>query len=207
MIHQFFVPTDAAAILSILLSSRPPDDRLVWAFTSKEEFTVKGAYKVAMASANTDQSGEESNSQNRKLFWKSIWKLNVPNKIKSFARRANKNILPTKANLEFVDLLWHLKFVEQQGDEILELVITVAWCLWFNINEARLGNARAQASAILHKACYLLEEFQVANFRLSSPVNNGEVRWAPPPESRYKINTDGAVFTSFHSIGISHYPI
>lgn len=108
---------------------------------------------------------------------------------------------------EFVDLLWHLKFVEQQGDEILELVITVAWCLWFNINEARLGNARAQASAILHKACYLLEEFQVANFRLSSPVNNGEVRWAPPPESWYKINTDGAVFTSFHSIGISHYPI
>jgi len=99
MIHQFFVPTDAAAILSILLSSRPPDDRLVWAFTSKGEFTVKGAYKVAMASANTDQSGEESNSQNRKLFWKSIWKLNVPNKIKSFARRANKNILPTKANL------------------------------------------------------------------------------------------------------------
>nr|POE80305.1 hypothetical protein CFP56_14071 [Quercus suber] len=75
---------------------------------------------------------------------------------------------------EFVDLLWHLKCVEQQGDEILEVVITVAWCLWFNINEARLGKARAQASAILHKACYLLE-FQVANFRLSSPVNNGEV--------------------------------
>ena len=79
MIHQFFVPTD---------------DCLVWAFTSKGEFTVKGAYKVEMASTNTDQSSEESNNQNRKLFWKSIWKLNVPNKIKSFSRRANKNILP-----------------------------------------------------------------------------------------------------------------
>ena len=53
MIHQFFVPID---------------DRLVWAFTSKGEFTVKGAYKVVMASTNADQSGEESNNQNRKLF-------------------------------------------------------------------------------------------------------------------------------------------
>ena len=81
MIHQFFVPTN---------------DRLVWAFTSKGEFTVKGAYKVVMASTNADQSGEESNNQNRKLFWKSIWKLNVPNKIKYFSRRENKNILPQK---------------------------------------------------------------------------------------------------------------
>ena len=37
--------------------------------------------------------------QNNKNFWKTIWGLNVPNKIKSFSWRASKNILPTKSNL------------------------------------------------------------------------------------------------------------
>ena len=39
--------------------------------------------------------------------------------------------------LDFVDLLWHLKFRQKMGDELLELVVMVAWCLWFNCNEVR----------------------------------------------------------------------
>ena len=33
---------------------------------------------------------------------------------------------------EFIDLLWHLKFVLHVGDEILELVITIALSISFN---------------------------------------------------------------------------
>ena len=45
------------------------------------------------------------------------------------------------------------------GDELLELVVTVAWCLWFNYNEVRQGKARQSGPTILSKAWYLLDEF------------------------------------------------
>lgn len=48
---------------------------------------------------NNSASRGSSNVQDQKGFWKTLWRLNIPNKVKSFARRASKNILPTKANL------------------------------------------------------------------------------------------------------------
>ena len=33
-----------------------------------------------------------------------------------------------------IDLLWHLKFEQQLGEEILEPVIMVAWSIWYNRN-------------------------------------------------------------------------
>ena len=36
---------------------------------------------------------------------------------------------------DFVDFHWHLKFRQKMGDELLELVVMVVWCLWFNWNE------------------------------------------------------------------------
>ena len=40
---------------------------------------------------------------------------------------------------KFVDFLWHLIFGIRLGQELLELVVMVAWCMWFNRNEAWLG--------------------------------------------------------------------
>ena len=153
---------------------------------------MHSAYKLALEMGHDGNSREASNNKLNKLFWKTIWRLNITNKVKSFAWRASKNIIPTKANLchqkvidnptceacssgaessrhvlwdcekaqeiwklshipfdvhganflEFVDLLRHLKFRQRKGDDLLELVVMVAWCLWFNRNEARLGKAR-----------------------------------------------------------------
>ena len=43
---QIFIPTDAQAILSILLSARLLEDKLVWVYTPKGKFTVSSAYKL-----------------------------------------------------------------------------------------------------------------------------------------------------------------
>ena len=40
-----------------------------------------------------------SNTNEVKSFWKSIWRLKVPNKVKVFLWRTCSNALPTKVNL------------------------------------------------------------------------------------------------------------
>ena len=66
----------------------------------------------------------------------------------------------------FVDYLWYLKFRQKMGDELLELMVILAWCLWFNHNEVREGKAQQSRFSILSKGWYLLDEFQIANLKL-----------------------------------------
>ena len=40
-----------------------------------------------------------SSIENHKKFWKSLWQLRMPNKIKNFVWRACNEVLPTKMNL------------------------------------------------------------------------------------------------------------
>ncbi|XP_030959184.1 uncharacterized protein LOC115981148 [Quercus lobata] len=81
---------------------------------------------------------------------------------------------------EFVDLLWHLKFVQHFGDEILELVITIAWSIWFNQNQVWQGKADQSANMIIHKARSMIEEFQVANFQPSGSSMKEVELWINP---------------------------
>ena len=71
---------------------------------------------------------------------------------------------------DFIDLLWHLQFIQRVGNDLLELVIIVAWSMWFNRNVVQQGKARQQAITILQKARLLLDEFQIANFQPSKPM-------------------------------------
>ena len=41
-----------------------------------------------------------SNGESHKSFWRRIWRLHLPNKMKSFAWRVCHNIIPMKANLK-----------------------------------------------------------------------------------------------------------
>ena len=62
-------------------------------------FTVRSAYKIAMDHISSDQAGSISDGGSMHLFWRKLWKINVPHKIRHFAWKAAWNILPTKANL------------------------------------------------------------------------------------------------------------
>ena len=88
----------------------------MWAYTPRGNFIVCKAYRLAMGSRIGNTFGGASNEENGKIFWKTIWRLNIPNKVKSFAWKASKNIFGLTFDThglvfhEFVDLLWHLKF-------------------------------------------------------------------------------------------------
>lgn len=103
---------------------------------------------------------------------------------------------------EFVNLLWHLKFVQHMGDDVLELTITIAWSIWFNRNATRLGKSSQNTSMIIQKARALLDEFQVANFQLSQPVVKHSGHWICPKPPWYKINTNATVFEQQQATGV-----
>ena len=60
---------------------------------------MKSAYQVACKWLTEDSGrgagGEESNPGRKEKFWKAIWDLNCPSKVKLFMWRACKNIFPT----------------------------------------------------------------------------------------------------------------
>ena len=60
---------------------------------------IQGCFVLYFWSGSPFLEARPSNGQNSGAFWKSLWHLNVPNKIKSFAWRASCNILSTKAIL------------------------------------------------------------------------------------------------------------
>ena len=98
-LQQTLMAKDVESILTIALSPTLPDDNIIWALTPSGKFTVKSAYSLALKERTGNDAEESSNSTRMKEFWKFIWRLNVPNKIRNFTWRACRNILPTKANL------------------------------------------------------------------------------------------------------------
>ena len=182
-----------------------------------------------------------------KLFGAWIFQKYISKKVKSFAWKASKNILATKANLwrrhiiadlvceargvesessshalwdcekaqevwrisglsfdahdlvfpEFIEFLWHLKFGKCMGDDVLEFVIMVAWCVWYNRNAVHQGKERQACEAILHKAKIMLEEFQMANFSMAQPWPQDDVYWEALEPYWYKINVDETVFVGY----------
>jgi len=98
-VRQVFLPVDVHSILSIPLSVRMPRDKLVWTFTSKGNFTVRSAYKIVVADSMATHMEGTSNGEDHITFWRRLWSLNVLNKIKSYAWRVCRNIIPTMVNL------------------------------------------------------------------------------------------------------------
>ena len=103
LVKETFIPHEADAILSIPISPKLPEYSLIWACSKNGLFTVRSAYGVTLKllkeTSTTREQGDCSDKSKATEFWKSIWKLNCPNKIKHFLWRVCKNILPTNFHL------------------------------------------------------------------------------------------------------------
>ena len=85
---------------------------------------------------------------------------------------------------------------------MLELIITISWCMWYNRNKTRLGSPRQFSHDIIMKAWSILYDFHLAYFRYYQPSVAEEVRWTLPVFPCYKVNMDAAIFKSTKSVGI-----
>lgn len=89
VVTNLFNARNRDLILKIPLSTRRDRDVWYWLADPCGVFSVRSCYKMMTYDANNSSSS----------FWRRLWKLNVPGKVKNFLWRAVKNVLPTTNNL------------------------------------------------------------------------------------------------------------
>ena len=99
------------------------EDILIWPLTSDGEYRVHSAYRM-LASVENSSMSSSSSSNPTQAFWKAIWKIRVPNKIRHFVWQV-VNSLPTKQNLKRRHVLVG-DICDGYGDHV-ELIMH---CLW-----------------------------------------------------------------------------
>ena len=78
----------------------------------------------------------------------------------------------------------------------------VAWAIWQNRNEHRVGGKIKNGSAVVHGAMDYLLEYQACCMKVEEHKPRLVENWTPPPPRHYKINVDGAVFEAQKAAGI-----
>ena len=99
LIEEIFLPFEANLISQIPLRGTHKPDRQVWASTSNGMFSVQSAYQMLVEDLKIKELGTSTTSQRWKVFWKNLWLVKVPQKIKVFMWKACSNILPTCTKL------------------------------------------------------------------------------------------------------------
>ena len=100
-VRDFFSPLDWELIESIRLSTSPQDEYWAWHYEKSGIFTVRSAYQLAVQLRDRENSSccsSNSNPSGNRSLWNSIWKLNVPQKIKVFLWRVVNHGLATRLN-------------------------------------------------------------------------------------------------------------
>ncbi|XP_075654821.1 uncharacterized protein LOC142624991 [Castanea sativa] len=194
-LNSWFLPEDREAILGIPLSSSNTPDRLVWAENRSGKFTDKSAYALALEEKVLNTRADCLDESARRILWKTIWQLKIPQKIKHFAWKAARDILATKYNLAKRKITPNgIRDLCGQNEETV---------IWKDRNDLRVGGKGKMGSMIVRNAIYLVEEFWLANEEKTEhhvePVPLAS--WQPPSQGYYKVNTNGAVFSNRKQAG------
>ena len=124
LLHQHFLSFESNRIKAIPLCWTDQRDRFIWLDSHNGEYTVRAGYQMLCQEANFS-AASSSDSSHQSAFWKSIWKLHVPNKIKCFLWKICSNALPTKVNLKKRKVLEEAKFSTCLLDK--ETTLHVIW--------------------------------------------------------------------------------
>ena len=99
-LDKLFVKDDVECILTIPLGKSSTIDKWRWFYESSGRYSVRSGYRLALeAEGNHESKGNSSGSHSSSSFWNSLWRLNIPNKIKLFMWKAILDIIPSNFNL------------------------------------------------------------------------------------------------------------
>lgn len=92
-----FEPDDADKILRTPLASEAHPDMIFWRGEHSGEFAVRSTYKMLQNQSPTTYPIDSHNTAHS--FYKQLWELQLPNKIKILAWKVSWNFIPTMVNL------------------------------------------------------------------------------------------------------------
>lgn len=118
LLHDIFEDRDIQLILSIPLNTTYED---VWYWNREKmgQYTIKSAYAVIQEDRIVDQQVDTE-------WWKRMWNLQVPLRVKHFMWRATRDVLPTKDQLltKRVPVLEFCPICNEGKESIYHLLVT-----------------------------------------------------------------------------------
>ncbi|KAL0017269.1 hypothetical protein SO802_004338 [Lithocarpus litseifolius] len=217
LIDLCFYSPEAALIKSLPLCTVPQPDILIWPKENSGIYSVKSGYKCLMDFATLDIV-RPTVSVAQKTFWKNIWKLNIPEKIKHFLWRSCTNSLPSKENLKKraipIDPTCHL--CSRETESVLHALwgcekVQTVWATdfgWVDNNRAALGSFFDLMQLIQEKP-HTIPLFSTTAWTQDSQKSHSsgsrlpsQKLWRPPPRECFKTNYDGAMFDESDEAGL-----
>jgi ribonuclease HI len=100
LLRELFYEHDVAAICQIKIPESSKVDCVAWNCEKNGLFTVKSAYRLAndLKTQKHDNTSSSGAPNGNRIIWNTIWKSNVPPKIRIFGWRVATDTLDTKKN-------------------------------------------------------------------------------------------------------------
>ena len=98
LIDHCFHPPNATRIKALPLCSTPQLDVLIWPLEKSGKYSIKSRFRLLCEGQDSAETLLQASNEERG-FWKKLWKIQVPEKIKHFLWWACTNSLTTKENL------------------------------------------------------------------------------------------------------------
>jgi len=98
-LRRYFHIWDVDEILKIKIPAGDTEDLIAWHYEKSGVFSVRSAYRLALACDQDLGAVGSSLARNGELpIWKKLWKVPVPPKVRIFAWKLINDGMPTNAN-------------------------------------------------------------------------------------------------------------
>ncbi|MBA0700563.1 hypothetical protein Goari_022722, partial [Gossypium aridum] len=203
LIEATFPEDVTEKILSIPLSEVSHEDFQVWRAEASDEYTVRSAYKLLQGTEDNPRA--YALQDDYKDFYKKLWLLDIPSKIKITMWKISWNFLATRANMVVKKLTNTIAcprcgsgtenmdnlFLECLVSESCRIFCCALWDIWGDRN-ARVYKKGGKSGKEIGRyvQSYIKELNEIDKSRSKAPIT--VKKWRKPPDRIVKINFDAA---------------
>ncbi|XP_073298281.1 uncharacterized protein [Primulina huaijiensis] len=194
LVRQIFTSHEAEAILNIPLNNKGCQDIRYWKDSPNGLYTVRLGYLLEM---NISKPPPFQSSHPLKQWWKLIWSLHIPPKVRIFMWRASHDIIPTSGNLRAHHVPTAdcgLVLSKELLKEDFELFVMMSWAIWYEVCKINNSITRLQKELRIDWAVALLDVYRRSSTldrysQLDGSLATDHV-WHPPLPNQLRLDVD-----------------